>query len=240
MIVGDVHGDLVRLLEALEPYPADRWRTVFVGDLIDGGPLGVDALRYARDRPNATVVLGNHEALTLAALGARASRGPALTIWLQVGGHPHDLEALASAPDLVEWMRGLPGLVRLEDGTVVQHADNDNYWDLLTDPDRDPVAQVNAGVRRMLTSGEEEQVWDLLLPRRVFQLQPLRLERWLGRLAAPRMVHGHTPHGRREPDAYADGRVINYDGRLSRWGPGGSGETSPLPASVGALPGLRG
>ena len=61
LIVGDVHGDLERLFEALKPYPAEIWRTVFVGDLIDYGLFGVGTLRFARDRPNTTVLLGNHE-----------------------------------------------------------------------------------------------------------------------------------------------------------------------------------
>src|SRR6266566_5179418 len=33
LIVGDVHGDIERLFAALKPYPADRWRTFFLGDL---------------------------------------------------------------------------------------------------------------------------------------------------------------------------------------------------------------
>jgi len=61
LIVGDVHGDLERLFQALKPYPAEAWRTVFVGDLVDYGLFGVGALRFARDRPNTTVLLGNHE-----------------------------------------------------------------------------------------------------------------------------------------------------------------------------------
>src|SRR5438270_13864807 len=61
LIVGDVHGDLERLFAALAPYPADRWHTVFLGDLVDYGMFGVGALRFARDRPNSDVLLGNHE-----------------------------------------------------------------------------------------------------------------------------------------------------------------------------------
>jgi len=68
LIVGDVHGDLERLFEALKPYPADAWRTVFVGDLVDYGLFGVGTLRFARDRPNTTVLLGNHEVAMMWAL----------------------------------------------------------------------------------------------------------------------------------------------------------------------------
>jgi len=61
LIVGDVHGDIERLFTALKPYPAEKWRTIFIGDLVDYGNFGVGALRYARDRANSTVLLGNHE-----------------------------------------------------------------------------------------------------------------------------------------------------------------------------------
>src|SRR5262249_22463631 len=74
LVVGDVHGDLERLFSGVKRYPPDAWRTIFLGDLVDGGPFGVGALRYAHDRPHSTVLLGNHEVLMLAALGARAER----------------------------------------------------------------------------------------------------------------------------------------------------------------------
>src|ERR1700740_2056091 len=61
LIVGDVHGDLERLFQALKRYPADGWHTIFLGDLVDYGMFGVGALRYARDRPNSSVLIGNHE-----------------------------------------------------------------------------------------------------------------------------------------------------------------------------------
>ena len=65
LIVGDIHGDLERLFAALQPYPADRWHTIFLGDLVDYGMFGVGAMRYARDRANSEVLLGNHEVAML-------------------------------------------------------------------------------------------------------------------------------------------------------------------------------
>ena len=52
LIVGDVHGDIERLFQALRPYPAGEWRTIFLGDLVDYGMFGVGTMRFARDRPN--------------------------------------------------------------------------------------------------------------------------------------------------------------------------------------------
>ena len=65
LVVGDIHGDLERLFDALKPYPASQWRTIFLGDLVDYGMFGVGAMRYARDRGNSTVLLGNHEVAML-------------------------------------------------------------------------------------------------------------------------------------------------------------------------------
>src|SRR5207302_8615370 len=125
LIVGDVHGDLERLFSGLKPYPPDRWRTIFLGDLVDGGPFGVGALRYARDRPNSTVLLGNHEVMMLGALPDRAQRGDGFRSWLGAGGQPHDLEELAKDEPLQEWLRRREAAVILGDGTLAQHCDSD-------------------------------------------------------------------------------------------------------------------
>src|SRR5260370_41495271 len=60
LIVGDVHGDIERLFAALKPYPADRWRTIFLGDLVDYSMYAVGVQRFARDRPNTYVMHGNN------------------------------------------------------------------------------------------------------------------------------------------------------------------------------------
>src|SRR5207248_5272295 len=91
LFVGDVPGGLERLFDALKPYSADAWRTVFVGDLVDYGLFGVGALGFARDRPNTTVLLGNHEVALMWAL-----RDPErIGWWISLGGQRHDLEELA-------------------------------------------------------------------------------------------------------------------------------------------------
>src|SRR5258708_33956180 len=87
LIVGDVHGDLERLFQALEPYPATGWRTIFLGDLVDYGPFGGGALRYARARPNSTGLLGNHEVAILWALPPPARGG----FWIGTSAAEHDL-----------------------------------------------------------------------------------------------------------------------------------------------------
>jgi hypothetical protein len=233
LIVGDVHGDLERLFSALRPYPATEWRTVFLGDLVDGGPFGVGALRYARDRPNSTVLLGNHEVAMLWALRDRSRIG----FWIGIGGQPHDLQELQRDPLLQAWLRGLPALARLEDATLLQHSDNDNYADLIHDQRRDPVEEVNRVARLLLEEGREDRLWEAMSPYGVFRRQPQRLDAWLQRLNARRVVHGHSRHRARQPEAYHGGKAICYDGGLSRYysghplrGRGAAGATvAPLP-----------
>ena len=233
LVVGDVHGDLVRLFEALKPYPADRWHTIFLGDLVDYGPFGVGALRFARDRPNSTVLLGNHEIAMLWAL-----RDPDRTgFWMSVGGQDHDLKELASDPALEEWMRSRPALFRLPDGTLAQHCGNDSYAVLAKGRDGDFVTSINENVRQRLSNGGEDELWEVMCGRNMFAASRERLDAWLEVTESPRVVYGHTPHRGSRPDVQQDGRALNFDGGLSsyhRLSP----RRSPAGATVAPLPPL--
>jgi hypothetical protein len=230
LIVGDVHGDLERLFKALAPYPPERWRTVFLGDLVDGGAFGVGALRYARDRPNSAVLLGNHELAMLWVL-----RDPGrLPYWMGMGGQPHDLAELKKRPDLQQWLRALPLLLKLPDGTLAQHTDTDAYARLGASAD-----DINAAARRLLSTGGEADLNDILSAGGVFRRSPERLAAWLQTHQATRLIHGHTPHGRPRPDAYQSGRAISYDGGFSRYYGSRYRRGSRQPsATVGPLPPL--
>lgn len=231
LIVGDVHGDIQRLFGALKPYPPEEWHTVFLGDLMNRGPFGVGALRYSRDRPNSTVLLGNHEILTLAALvGDRAT----YVSWLGAGGQAHDLEELRRDEGLQDWLRHRPAMVMLPDGTLAQHCDDDRLSRLVTHDEPDVVGAVNREVTRMIESGQLDLLWDLTTGKHGFTRQPDRLRAWLARTGARRVVHGHTPHGRSEPVVYAGGRAINFDGGLGIRRP--YRRPSPYRASVAPLP----
>jgi len=212
LIVGDVHGDLERLFQALTPYPADQWHTVFVGDLVDYGMFGVGALRYARDRHNTTVLLGNHEVAMLWAL-----RDPTrIGFWISVGGHRHDLDELAGDAPLQEWLRERPALVRLPGATLAQHCGHDGYASLLENKSGDIVSAINSSVRELLLSNGEARLWDVLSARNIFGSQTERLRQWLLATECRRVVFGHTPHGSRTPESYDAGRAINFDGAFSR------------------------
>jgi hypothetical protein len=212
VVVGDVHGDLERLFAALRPYPADQWHTVFVGDLVDYGMFGVGALRYARDRANTTALLGNHEVAMLWAL-----RDPArIGFWISIGGQQHDLDELRRDADLQSWLRERPPLVRLQDATLAQHCGHDGYarW---SEPEAvDVISSINARARDLLMHEGEQELWDVLSARNVFDQQPLRLQKWLEATNSRRVVFGHTPHNNPKPAVYHGGKAINFDGVLSR------------------------
>ncbi len=212
LIVGDVHGDLERLFQALRFYPADQWHTVFVGDLVDYGMFGVGALRYARDRANTTVLLGNHEVALLWALRDPARVG----FWMSIGGQEHDLAELARDPALQSWLRERPALVRLHDGTLVQHCGHDGYSRWMDPNSGEPTDSIVARARDLLMHGGEAELWDVLSARNVFDQQPDRLQRWLEATNSRRVVFGHTPHNRSTPAIYHGGKAINVDGFFSR------------------------
>ena len=207
LIAGDVHGDIERLFTALAPYPADRWRTIFLGDLVDYGMFGVGALRYARDRANSDVLLGNHEVAMLWALRDPARVG----FWMSIGGQAHDLEELRKDEALQAWLRERPAMLQLDDGTLIQHSGNDSYAELGWSPE-----SVNVRVAELLNDCGERLLWDLLSSPNAFESQRTRLDAYLERMSATRVVFGHKPHRGSKPMRYHSGRAVNFDGSLSR------------------------
>lgn len=207
LIVGDVHGDLERLFVALEPYPPEGWHTIFLGDLVDYGMFGVGAMRYARDRRNTDVLLGNHDVAMLWALRDPARVG----FWMSIGGQQHDLDELRRDEPLQRWMRERPAALKLNDGTIVQHCGNDAYLDLGAGTE-----EMNRRTCELLAVGGEPELWSLLSGPNIFESQPRRLDRYLEITHSRRAVFGHKPHRASRPAAYHGGRALNYDGGLSR------------------------
>ena len=209
LIVGDVHGDLERLFAAVKPYPAADWHTIFLGDLVDYGMFGVGALRFARDRPNSDVLLGNHEVAMLWALRDPARVG----FWISIGGQEHDLAELRRDEPLQVWLKTRPLLMELSDGTLVQHSGNDAYLELAGGGSVDGA---NRRGHELLAGGDEGLLWDLLSSPNVFESQRARLDRYLELMHGRRVVFGHKPHRGPKPGRYHGGRAINFDGGLSR------------------------
>ena len=249
LIVGDVQGDVERLEEALQPYPEDAVDTVFLGDFFQGGRPGrgggAAAARLARARRNSCAVLGNHDLFLLAVLERRRgveppepwrTRDPAEleALWLHRRGDWADLDAVAADPELEQWLRRLPFMILLDDGTLVQHTDDDLYADLGADVDA-----VNATAREWLaTPGGVFSAVRTLFGRRAF-VERRRLDLYLDHFGARRVVHGHTPHWENGPTVGHDGRLWGFDGRFSRYWSRDEGELfGPIGATVALLPPL--
>jgi hypothetical protein len=249
LIVGDVQGDVDRLREALEPYPEDEVDTVFLGDFFQGGQPGAAggaaAARVAMTRRNARSVLGNHD-LFLLVMVERSRGGDQLgafktrdglsieDLWLSRRGDCADLKAVSEDPELEAWLRALPMLAKLEDGTLAQHTDDDRYAEIAGTID-----EVNAAVRAWLaTSGGAFQSLWFTIGRHGFD-DSARLRRYLKHFGVRRVVHGHTPHWADEPTSLHGGLAVGYDGRFSRfWGRAEGEEEGPIGATVALLPPL--
>jgi len=246
LVVGDVQGDSERLAEALAAYPEDELDTIFLGDFFQGGPPGAAggaaAARIARSRRNSRSILGNHDLLLLCVLEeVRLGRTPEAVlathrrslaeVWLWRRGDWADLRAVADDAGLEAWLRDLPLMLRLDDGTLIQHSDDDAYERL-----GDDVDTVNARARAALA--EPGGAWTVFwhtVGRRAFD-DPERLERHLTRFSGTRVVHGHTPHRGDRPAARHGGRLWSFDGCFSRYWNGDGTGAGPVGATVALLP----
>ena len=251
LVVGDVQGDVDRLRDALEAYPEDDVDTIFLGDFFQGGRPGAGggaaAARLARSRRHARSVLGNHDLFLLVVLERSRGVGPAVAwstrsgvtveeLWLGRRGDWADLRAVADDPELEAWLRGLPLMLMLHDGTLAQHTDDDRYAEL-----GGSVDAVNTAARSMLsTPGGVLDALRYTIGRHAFD-DPARLGRYLEHFGARRLVHGHTPHFGQRPVASHDGRVLSYDGRFSRfWSTDPDDASGPVEATIAMLPPVDG
>ena len=247
VIVGDVQGDVDRLRQALADYPEDEVDTVFLGDFFQGGEPGAGggaaAAQLAMRRRNARSVLGNHDLFLLVML-ERSQGGDQLgawrtrdglsieDLWLSRRGDWADLDAVAADPSLEAWLRGLPLLIELADGTLAQHTDDDRYAEI-----GDSVEAVNTAAGSWLSMpGGAFTALRYTIGRHGFD-DPIRLKRYLDHFGVRRVIHGHTPHWDDAPLALHGGLAVGYDGRFSRfWGRAEGEDPGPIGATVAILP----
>lgn len=121
--IGDIHGALHKLQQLMarcEAHAARRPRRyVFLGDYIDRGPDSAGVLGLVREiaakLPDVVALLGNHEAMLLAALDGAIDP----EIWLGQGGAmtlgSYGVAQLSALPrGDIDWLRTLP--LRQDDG----------------------------------------------------------------------------------------------------------------------------
>lgn len=112
IIIGDIHGCYAELMDLLQKVgPGDSDRIVSVGDMVNRGPATEKVLRFFRDEPNATAVLGNHEWEHIEAWFARESLPPA---------HAAARERLgADYGEWIDWLTTLPAHLELPEALIV-------------------------------------------------------------------------------------------------------------------------
>ncbi|MEU6715394.1 metallophosphoesterase family protein [Nonomuraea sp. NPDC046802] len=110
VIIGDIHGcfdELLELLEKVDLRPDDL--LVSVGDLVDRGPAPGEVIRLFRERPNAVVIMGNHERKHVRGIFSYAQEITRLQLGDQYA-------------ESVDWMRTLPYFFENEHVRVVHAA----------------------------------------------------------------------------------------------------------------------
>ncbi|MFI9611069.1 metallophosphoesterase [Streptomyces sp. NPDC052023] len=213
-VVGDVHGYLDELLDALRAKglidEAGQWcagtaRLWFLGDFTDRGPDGIGVIdlvmRLSAEAAAAggycKALMGNHELLLLGAkrfgdtpVNSGAGTATFQAAWLLNGGQKTDMDRLQDHH--LQWMARLDALTET-DGHLLVHSDTTAYLDY-----GDSIEAVNDNVREALTRNDADEVWDLF--RKFTKRFSFRDEggadavrSLLDTYGGTRIVHGHSP-----------------------------------------------
>jgi Calcineurin-like phosphoesterase len=214
-VVGDVHGYLDQLVEALQEkglidaegnWSAGNTRLWFLGDFTDRGPDGVGVIdlvmRLSAEAAAAggycKALMGNHELLLLGAkrfgdtpVNSGAGTATFQAVWLLNGGQKTDMERLQDHH--LQWMARLDAMEEA-DGHLLVHSDTTAYLEY-----GDSIEAVNDTVRETLTRNDADECWDLFrkfTKRFAFrddETGPGAVRELLGTYGGTRIVHGHSP-----------------------------------------------
>jgi hypothetical protein len=247
-VIGDVHGELKKLLRLLKEvrligndlgWIGGSTTLWFMGDFVDRGPEGIaviDLVMRLQEEAAAAggrvaSLMGNHELLLLAAYRfGRRSTGLGsnfLSRWKRNGGNHKDIAGLTRRH--IEWLSQLPLMSCCGDDLFI-HADAPFYMECGRS-----VEEVNATFRKLVKMSDA-LAWEELLEnfarRGAFHHSyggQEFVEHFLERFGGRRLLHGHTPISLvlgcspkkiTGPLTYADGRCINVDGGMCLGGPG--------------------
>ncbi|MFC5145315.1 metallophosphoesterase [Streptomyces aureoversilis] len=236
-VVGDVHGYLDELYEALAAeglidaaghWAAGNARLWFLGDFTDRGPDGVGVIdlvmRLSAEAAAAggycKALMGNHELLIIGAkrfadtpVNSGAGTASFQAAWLLNGGQRSDMERLEDHH--LQWMSRLDAMAK-EDGHLLVHSDTTAYLEF-----GDSIEDVNDAITEALQRNDPDEVWDLFrkfTKRFAFRDEdagPMAVRELLSTYGGGRIVHGHSPIpyllgevGTEEPDAEDDGAPL--------------------------------
>ncbi|MFI8963219.1 metallophosphoesterase [Streptomyces sp. NPDC053493] len=214
-VVGDVHGYLDELLQALHAqglidengvWSAGNARLWFLGDFTDRGPDGIGVIdlvmRLSAEAAAAggycKALMGNHELLLIGAkrfgdtpVSSGAGTATFQAAWLLNGGQKHDMDRLQDVH--LQWMSRLDAVVE-EDGHLLLHSDTTAYLEY-----GGTIEDVNDKVHEILNRNDADEVWDLFrkfTKRFAFRDEaagPQAVQELLGTYGGRRIVHGHSP-----------------------------------------------
>nr|WP_153452414.1 metallophosphoesterase [Streptomyces smaragdinus] len=214
-VVGDVHGYLDELLEALRAHglidgeghwAAGNARLWFLGDFTDRGPDGIGVIELVMNLSAEAAaaggfckaLMGNHELLLLGAkrfadtpVNSGAGTASFQAAWLLNGGQRQDMERLGDVH--LQWMARLDA-VALEEGHLLLHSDTTAYLDY-----GDSIEGVNDTIHEILSRADADEVWDLFrkfTKRFAFRDEdsgPAAVRELLQQYGGGRVVHGHSP-----------------------------------------------
>ena len=191
--ISDIHGCLGafrKMLELLDFQPEDTM--YIIGDMIDRGPDPLGVIELVRSTPNMVALMGNHEWMMLQYLdGGEYKRSWALN------GNSKMFRFLrqsterktgltGEAKEIVDWVRGLPYWVELDDYILIHAGWNqEEVRDQL-----DEYKERNAALQDML---EDRDRMELVWARREFFEHPCAetVEQLTGKKKT--VIYGHTP-----------------------------------------------
>lgn len=213
-VVGDVHGYLDELIDALREqglidengaWAAGNARLWFLGDFTDRGPDGIGVIdlvmRLSAEAAAAggycKALMGNHELLLIGAkrfgdtpVNSGAGTATFQAAWLLNGGQKHDMDRLQDVH--LQWMSRLDAVVE-EDGHLLMHSDTTAYLDYGS-----TIEDVNETVHEIINRNDADEVWDLFrkfTKRFAFRddAGPQAVQELLATYGGGRVVHGHSP-----------------------------------------------
>ena len=116
LVIGDIHGCYRELMDLIEKSGiSDGDGIIALGDIVDRGPASREVVRFFRDRPGSSAILGNHERKHV-----RSHKG---LIAPSLGQYLTRLQFSDSEyPEMVSFLETLPLYIELPDAILVHGA----------------------------------------------------------------------------------------------------------------------